>query len=465
MNASLKVLKDESIRLERLIRVKRTFLRLPINILTEKEIKETNRMVQDFSFRLDRLFASYTEEKEQQKTLNVSSLTKEKDKIIEEQFADIHNKESEIKQSVEFLTNEFNKIIQEEMSNFSLSPSSNYLDDSTSQSHSSASVSVVDEGENLNVNKLFLNSIVTTNDVKILNKKKFLGEERAYMLEIFGLTELFPTSLSKQLILVDYYMNCYNFCLREKFTLQQISTTLSIFYFMFSYAFISGNISSDKALNVFNDILDFHSLNRPPFSHEIFQNEEKEKIYNFGKQTFFKNFSLFENIYRYEVSICFVSRDYRSIPNKNLNPISNYKLTNENLKNSGELPESIKKMIEEKEGKKGRRQSMFRNSIAEVNQEEKREEELEDEAQLERLKQFVSSFKAASSQLEQIRKAQDDIKNKKLAENEALQAKGYLEQKIPEMEKEITDKVNVCTKNTVKPADDELEERAKGGKK
>ena len=40
MNASLKVLKDESIRLERLIRVKRTFLRLPINILTEKEIKE-----------------------------------------------------------------------------------------------------------------------------------------------------------------------------------------------------------------------------------------------------------------------------------------------------------------------------------------------------------------------------------------------------------------------------------------
>ena len=143
MNASLKVLKDESIRLERLIRVKRTFLRLPINILTEKEIKETNRMVQDFSFRLDRLFASYTEEKEQQKTLNVSSLTKEKDKIIEEQFADIHNKESEIKQSVEFLTNEFNKIIQEEMSNFSLSPSSNYLDDSTSQSHSSASVSAV----------------------------------------------------------------------------------------------------------------------------------------------------------------------------------------------------------------------------------------------------------------------------------------------------------------------------------
>ena len=61
-------------------------------------------------------------------------------------------------------------------------------------------------------------------------------------------------------------------------------------------------------------------------------------------------------------------------------------------------------MIEEKEGKKGRRQSMFRNSIAEVNQEEKTEEELEDEAQLEKLKQFVSSFKAASSQLEQIRK-------------------------------------------------------------
>ena len=171
MNASLKVLKDKSIRLERIIRVKRTFLRLPINILTEKEIKETNRMVQDFSFRLDRLFASFTEEKEQQKTLN-SSLSKEKDKIIEEQFDELHKKELEIKQSVEYLTTEFNKIIQEEISNFSLSPSSGFLDDSTSQSRSSASVSVVDEGENLNVNKLFLNSIVSTNDVKLLKKKK-----------------------------------------------------------------------------------------------------------------------------------------------------------------------------------------------------------------------------------------------------------------------------------------------------
>ena len=464
MNASLKVLKDESIRLERIIRVKRTFLRLPINILTEKEIKETNRMVQDFSFRLDRLFASYTEEKEQQKTLN-SSLSKEKDKIIEDQFDELHKKELEIKQSVEFLTTEFNKIIQEEISNFSLSPSSGFLDDSTSQSRSSASVSVVDEGKNLNVNKLFLNSIVSTNDVKLLKKKKTLGEERAYMLEIFGLSELFPTSISKQLILVDYYMNCYNFCLKENFTLQQISTLLSIFYFMFSYAFISGNISTEKALNVFNDILDFHSLNRPPFSHEIFKTEERAKIYEFGKQTFFKNFSLFENIYRYEVSICFVSKDYRSIPNKPLNPISNYKLTEENFKNSSELPESIKKMIEEKEGKKGRRQSMFRNANNDEQQEEKTEEELEDEEQLEKLKQFVSSFKAASSQMEQIRKAQEDANNKKLQEAEALQAKGYLEQKIPEMEKEISDKVNVCTKNAVKPAENELEERAKAGKK
>ncbi len=122
-------------------------------------------------------------------------------------------------------------------------------------------------------------------------------------------------------------------------------------------------------------------------------------------------------------------------------------------------------MIEEKEGKKGRRQSMFRNANNDEQQEEKTEEELEDEEQLEKLKQFVSSFKAASSQMEQIRKAQEDANNKKLQEAEALQAKGYLEQKIPEMEKEISDKVNVCTKNAVKPAENELEERAKAGKK
>ena len=40
MNASIKLLLEESIKLERLVNIKTTLLKLPVNILTTKEIKE-----------------------------------------------------------------------------------------------------------------------------------------------------------------------------------------------------------------------------------------------------------------------------------------------------------------------------------------------------------------------------------------------------------------------------------------
>ena len=57
--------------------------------------------------------------------------------------------------------------------------------------------------------------------------------------------------------------------------------------------------------------------------------------------------------------------------------------------------------------------------------------------------------------------------NRKLNEGEANQAKGYLDVKIPEIKKEISEMVSVSTKNAIKPVNDELKEReaAKNPKK
>ena len=53
MNASIKLLLEESLKLERLVNIKTTLLKLPVNILTNKEIKEIKKIFKDFTTRLD----------------------------------------------------------------------------------------------------------------------------------------------------------------------------------------------------------------------------------------------------------------------------------------------------------------------------------------------------------------------------------------------------------------------------
>ena len=98
MNASLKILKDESIRLERILKTKTTLLKLPLNILSEKEIKDLIKMFIDFSQRLERIYNSYKEEKESQSALNKNVLS-EKDIKIENSFKELKNIDLNLKQS------------------------------------------------------------------------------------------------------------------------------------------------------------------------------------------------------------------------------------------------------------------------------------------------------------------------------------------------------------------------------
>ena len=291
MNASLKILFEESAKLERLVNIKITLLKLPVNILSTKEIREIKKIFEDFTTRLERLSNSFMEIKEQKASQNRKM--DEAERIIENQFNEIKRKDEEIKEKIDYLNFEFDKIHNEEL-NF-LRRNKRFTqryDDNSDDSGSERSDA--GEHESLIINKIFLNSIVTTNQVSQLQSKQTLEEERAYVMEIFNLKDLFPSSISKQLILVDFYMNIYNFCIKSKFTIEQISTVFSIFYVLFSYSFINSKIVLEKSQSLFNDKLDFHSLNRPPFSYEIFTQEQKGKLSEFGKTTFFHLNSSFQ---------------------------------------------------------------------------------------------------------------------------------------------------------------------------
>ena len=270
---------------------------------------------------------------------------------------------------------------------------------------------------------------------------------------LFGnLKDLFENSVSKQKIMLDYYMNLYNLCIENNFTLQQISTIMSIYYFIFSYSF-SWISTEEKISEIFQEIIFYHCINNPPFSHKIFEKNQKTLLNNFFQNTFIKNFSFFEVLFRLDVSVCFFNQvltkaEVNIQETGTQNKIELKSSTNEknlvDLENNEEAVDDNKKKEEEK-------------SL----------DEIEDEKEIEQMKNFINSFYQAVGDFEMQRaKAEGNVLKGKNAE-EANQAKMFLDIKVPEITKDINDLINVQTKSVIKPVEQEMAERAaaKGGKK
>ena len=68
----------------------------------------------------------------------------------------------------------------------------------------------------------------------------------------------------------------------------------------------AGNMIND--LKFVQEIIFYHSVNNPPFSHKIFEKSQKALLNNFFQNTFIKNFSFFEVLFRLDVSVCFFNQ-------------------------------------------------------------------------------------------------------------------------------------------------------------
>ena len=112
MHACIKLLLEESLKLERLVNIKTTLLKLPVNILTNKEIKEIKKIFKDFTTRLDRLMQTFLDIKEQK--LSQNRKLDDNEQILEKQFEDIKQKDNAIKDAIDYLSNEFELIKEEE---------------------------------------------------------------------------------------------------------------------------------------------------------------------------------------------------------------------------------------------------------------------------------------------------------------------------------------------------------------
>lgn len=475
---ALNGLLDELDCMKRIINIKTTLLNFPGKIISTKETEDIQSYFQEFERKIESYFRTFLSEKEKDaKSKKPKTLeAKERFKEIENLFDKVRTTEKAILSKADFLINEFNKRERELFSGQIIPRKKKViLNDGRKEENEVEKTEKIEGNENpdigneegatkinnvpplepkkeefLIVEKIFLNTKMTINDVDILQKKETLDEEKAYISQVFDLKNLFENSLSKQYIMLDYYMNIYNFCIDNNFTLQQISTIMSIFYFIFSYS-ISWVSTEEKISEIFQDIICYHTLNNPPFSHKIFEKNQKSLLINFFENTFIKNFSFFEVLFRLDVSVCFFNQvltkaDVNTTDTSSQNKVELKKSTVEkNL-------EDIENNEEDEENKK---------------EDEKSLDEIQDEKEIEQMKNFVNSFYQAVGDFEMQRTIAKENAIKGKNAEEANQAKMFLELKVPEIKKDINDLIDVQTRSVIKPVEKEMAEKAaaKGGKK
>ena len=485
MISTLNGMLDELDCMKRIITIKTTLIEFPGKIISTKEINDIRSYFKDFERKIESYFRSFLAEKEKEAKSKKPKTAemKERFKEIEALFEKVKTTEKLILSKANFLFDEYSRRENELLSGQIIPRKIKVvLNDGRSNNNANATANANNNANNANANnannnannnnnqnatdysfppeqmkdeyliidKIFLNTKVSINDVDLLKKRNTLDEEKNFLTHLFNLKELFENSQSKQLIMLDYYMNLYNLCIDNTFTLQQISTIMSIFYYIFSYSFCWVS-TEEKILEIYKSILAYHSLNNPPFSYEIFKKNQKKLLIDFFENTFIKNFEFFEVLFRYDVSVCFFNQVITRETNVSSNHISQKKVDTTN-RNDEKIMEDSENMeeeeVKEKEGEK---------SLDDIN----------DEKEIEMMKNFVNSFYQAIGDLEmQKAKQEGNILKGKNAE-EANQARLFLDIKVPEIKKDINEQIEVQTRSVIKPVEQEMAEKAatKGGKK
>jgi len=458
MISTLNGMLDELDCIKRIIDIKTTLIEFPGKIISTKEIKDIDAYFKEFERKVESYLRSFLVEKENEaKSKKPKTVeTKERFKETEALFEKVKSTEKVYLAKANFLIDEYNRRESELLTNQIIPRKIQViLNDGRSSSNTNLNASETSnpaepiKEEYLIIERIFLNTKVSINDMDILKKKETLDEEKAFITQLFNLKELFENCQSKQFIMLDYYMNLYNLCIDNNFTLQQISTIMSIFYFIFSYAF-SWVATEEKILEIYKAIISFHCLNNPPFAYQIFNKFQKKTLIEFFENTFIKNFAFFEVLFRYDISVCFFNQVIVRTETSSLD--SKIQKKNESNNRSVEKNEDSENMEEEEKKEKEGEKSL---------------DEIEDEKEIEMMKNFVNSFYQAIGDLEMQRAKQEGniIMGKNM--EEANQAKMFLDIKVPEIKKDINEQIEVQTKSVIKPVEQEMAERAaaKGGKK
>jgi hypothetical protein len=416
MKQALKAFHENTYEIEEKLKNKVNILQTPVVLLNDSEIDEIKGLFTHLSQKIEKLSRQFSI-----KTSTNEEFFAEYHKIVKNYNDTRHKLEMKIE---EFLKNREKleaKNTRKLTRNFQISQNDNISE-----------ISDYSDKDHLEISRVFLNSIISSNQVSRLNTLKKLSEERIYIAEIFNL----DINSQKEQILIDYYLNSYKFSLTKKFTIEKVSTFLSILYFLFNYSILTKKIIREKSYRVFIEILDFHVTHRPPYCFEIFKPEDKEYIIDYMKKTFFRNYTVYENIFKYNINIYLLSKDFKPIPATSIPK----DLPLFDAQKVEDIPsvEFIKNTYIDRQKKVETKE--------EIKIKKKTEYERIEEHTLEKLRTFVSSFYKSKNQNENDINSKERERLIREIADEVEETEELLEMKIKEISKEVTEKVKIADK-------------------
>ena len=215
MIATLNGMLDELDCMKRIIEIKSTLIEFPGKIISTKEINDIKSYFKDFEKKIESYFRSFLSEKEKEaKSKKPKTLEqKERFKEIETLFDKVKTTEKVILSKAKTLFEEYSKREKELFSGQIIPRKIKViLNDGRNNNNNIVLTENSDPAEPqkeeyLIVEKVFLNSKVSINEIDVLKKRNTLDEERIFLMQLFNLKELFENSQSKQFIMLDYYMN------------------------------------------------------------------------------------------------------------------------------------------------------------------------------------------------------------------------------------------------------------------
>jgi hypothetical protein len=279
--------------------------------------------------------------------------------------------------------------------------------------------------ENIEIKAIFLNTIVTVMQVKTLREKKTLQEEVTYIADMFGLR----IDSHKEHIIIDFYRDIYKFCLKSEFTVEKISTLLSIMYFIFNYSVGNKKIIKENSCSIFNHIIEYHSINRPPYFYEIFNKKDKCNIITYINKTFYRNYTLYENLFKYNMNMNIYSRDFPKIGEQfpKLTNLAAECLDYFSIPILDTIIDPVK-----------RKQSNFKEKEKEIKTIDVRK--LEEESERSKNKSNFSTLRFEVEEKTEKEKQREFA----IIEHETNEAKKYLDTRIPDILKEADETTNLA---------------------
>lgn len=106
-------------------------------------------------------------------------------------------------------------------------------------------------------------------------------------------------------ILTDFHYHNLAFCRQMRFSPEQSSTLLSVMATVHEKAVVKERMSVVNAFRLFEELLERHSNQRPPFNVGVFSHAEGAAIRAYARRTFFRHYKmyLFAYIRQHELSL------------------------------------------------------------------------------------------------------------------------------------------------------------------